>query len=277
MSQIIPGFIIGLREGLEAFLIVTLILEYLNKIGRKELHGAVKKGMVTGLAVSVVFGALLWGIGSLMATGSSSVGKLWEALASFAAVLLITYFLYWMLHHGRNMVSEVHSSVRSNLSSKGMFILASVAVAREGAEIALFAFSADGTLTYLTGNMGGVLVAALLSYLIYRSLIHVDVGIIFRITLLYLILQGAYLFGYAIHEFLSALKALEIISSDALILRKLYDFGGTILDHKTGPLGIALNVTVGWYSRPEIIQMTAQIAYAAILARLWRKQLPART
>ena len=271
MSQILPGFIVGLREGLEAFLIVTLVLEYLNKLGKKQLHGSVKKGLLAGLGVSFVFGFMLWAFSLLLSNGSATVGKLWEALASFIAVLFITYFIYWMIKHGNTIVKDIHESVDSHLSSKGLFLLSTVAVAREGAEIALFAFTAENKGIYLTGNLSGVLVAALLSFLIYKSLVKVNVGLIFRITLLYLILQAAYLFGYAVHEFLSALKTIEILSADAAVFTRLYDFSGSLLDHKKGWLGIALNVLVGWYSKPEIIQAVIQFIYAAVLGTIWGK------
>lgn len=272
MTQILPGFIVGLREGLEAFLIITLILEYLNKLDKKELHSSVKQGMFTGIGVSVVFGIILWFISLRLTDGSDAVGKLWEAAASFIAVLFITYFIYWMIHHGKTLVKDLHDSVDSDLSAKGLFLLSAVAVAREGAEIALFAFTANNKAVYLAGNLSGVLVAALLSFMIYKSLVKVDVGLIFRITLLYLILQAAYLFGYAVHELLSALKAIDVLSADAVIYTKLYDFSGTVLDHKKGWLGIFLNVAVGWYSKPEVIQAVIQICYAGILGTLWSRE-----
>jgi high-affinity iron transporter len=271
MFQILPGFIVGLREGLEAFLIVTLILDYLNKLGKKDLHSSVKKGMFFGLGISVVFGLILWIVSTTLSRGNAAVGKLWESLASFAALLFISYFIYWMIQHGKTLVQDIKSSVESDLSSKGLFLLSSVVVAREGAEIALFAFTAENKVVYLSGNLSGILFAAVLAFLIYKSLVKVDVGLIFRITLLYLILQAAYLFGYAIHELLSALKTIEFLSADAVIFTKLYDFSNTILDHKKGWLGIALNVLVGWYSKPEIIQAAVQITYAGVLGTIWKR------
>jgi high-affinity iron transporter len=158
MSQILPGFIVGLREGLEAFLILTLILEYLNKLGKKDLHSSVKKGMLAGLGISIVLGIILWSVSISLSNGSDAVGKLWESVASFIAVLLITYFIYWMIQHGRTLVQDVKNSVDSDLSSKGLFLLSTVAVAREGAEIALFAFTAENKAVYLSGNLSGVIV-----------------------------------------------------------------------------------------------------------------------
>ncbi len=212
------------------------------------------------------------GISLSLASGSAAVGKLWEAIASFIAVLFITYFIYWMIHHGKHLVQEVRQSVDTDLSSRGLFILAMIAVAREGAEIALFAFTAEDRLTYLSGTLSGVIVAAVLAFLIYRSLIKVDIGLMFRITLFYLILQAGYLFGYAVHELLSALKTMGILSADAAIYTQLFDLSTTVLDHKTGVMGIALNVLVGWYAKPEIIQAVVQLGFVGVFLSLWRKE-----
>ncbi len=228
--------------------------------------------MAGGIVLSLLFGAVLWILSGTLSQGSAAVGKLWEAGASLIAVLFITYFIYWMLRHGSDIAGDVKKSVNLNLSARGLFLLAVVAVAREGAEIALFAFTAEAKGSYLTGTLSGVLIAAVLSYLIYSSLIRVNIRTVFRITLIYLILQGAYLFGYAIHEFLSALKTLELLSSDAAIFARVYNLGGTVLDHKTGVIGIAGNVLIGWYSKPEIIQAAAQMIYLLTFSVLWRKE-----
>ncbi len=267
MAQIFPGLIVGLREGLEAFLIITVMMEYLKKIGRKDLMSSVLNGAYTGIGISFLLGGILWLISGTMQSGSSAVEKLWEAGASFIAVLFISYFIYWMIRTGKNITEDVKSSVNSNLSSKGLFALAAVAVAREGAEIALFAFVADNKAVYLSGNMTGIIIAAILALLIYKSLVKIDIRIIFKVTLIYLILQAAYLFGYSIHELLSALNTMGYLDSDNLLFIKVYNLKDTILDHKTGILGIILNVGIGWYSRPEIIQFVFQVLYLSCF--LW--------
>jgi len=108
--------------------------------------------------------------------------------------------------------------------------------------------------------------------LIYRSLFRVNTSLIFKITLIYLILQAAYLAGYSVHEFLSALKEIGSLSSDNFLFANVYDFKDTFLDHKTGALGIFLNVSAGWYSRPEYIQFILQFLYLAGFFTFWKKR-----
>jgi high-affinity iron transporter len=271
MSELVPGIIVGFREGLEAFLIIAVIQEYLNKLKQKRLQQSVSAGLAVGIVVSVLLGLLLWLFSLVLGKAGSSVGKFWESFASLLAVVFITYFIYWMIQHGKHMVGEVRSTVDSNLSNRGIFFVSMIAVAREGAEIALFAFTSENTLAYLVGNLSGVLLAAVLTYLIYKSLVRVNLSLIFNITIFYLILQAAYLAGYAIHELLSALKELKFLSADALVLTKLFDVSGTILDHKKAWLGITLNVALGWYSKPEILQSAIQVLYIIVFGTIWQR------
>jgi high-affinity iron transporter len=269
--DIIPGFIVGLREGLEAFLIITVILEYLNKTNRKGFKKTVLYGTGTGIAGSVVIGLILRAISSYVIQSGSSVSKLWESLASLAALIFISTFIYWMIVHGHTMVEDVKKSVDRRLSSAGVFILSVMVVLREGAEISLFAFTALDKQAYTFGILIGIVVAGGLAYLVYRSLVRLDLRVIFRITLVYLILQAGYLLGYSVHELLSALKDIGKLAKESPLLIKVYDFKNTIMDHKTGTMGVLLNVLVGWYSRPEILQFVLQVGYVAAGFSIWKK------
>ena len=118
--------------------------------------------------------------------------------------------------------------------------------------------------------------AAILSFLIYLSLIRLNLSALFTITLAYLVLQAGYLLGYSVHEFLSAMKGLGRIASDSGVFLKAYNLQGTILDHKTGAIGVPLNVLVGWYSRPEWIQAILQVGYVGGMLLLWKSILGRR-
>ena len=268
---VIPGLIVGFREGLEAFLIIGIMLQYLNKIEKPELKKYVSRGLMTGIAGSLVFGLILWGITRLVGQAGGAVAKLWESGASFLALIFISTFIYWMMKHGKTIVDDIQSDVRNKLSSTGLFALATIMVMREGAEITLFAFTAVDKQIYTMGIFAGVIIAAVLAYLVNRSLVKVKLSLIFNITLVYLILQAAYMLGYSIHEFLSALKSLGRLGGDSIFLIRLFNLSGTILDHKTGALGIPLNILVGWYSKPEIVQFIVQHAYIAGSFVIWKK------
>ena len=268
-ASLIQGAIIGFREGLEAFLIIAIMLEYLNKTKQPLFKRNVKQGLVIGLFVSVLFGVALFFVASALGQSSDILAKAWESLVSLLAMLLITTFIVWMIKHGRHMINDIEQSTQSHLSSKGLIVLAAVMVAREGAEVVLFMVASTDKVSYVLGIAVGLVVSAALAFLVYKSLIKVNLSVIFNITLAYLILQAGFLLGYAVHEGLSFFKSTGVMLESNPLFIKLYDLKATLLDHKTGAVGIPLYVLFGWYSRPEWIQFVLQYLYTFSLFAVW--------
>jgi len=271
--EFLPGIIMGFREGLEAFLIIAVILEFLNKSERYSDKKYVFQGLGYGLAASLGFGLLMFGVSSLIGNGNTNVAKLWEFGASFFALVLITTFIVFMLKNKSNIVSDIKDKISVSLSKKAIILLTLVMVAREGAEIVLFVFASVEQLSYLTGAVSGVLLSSVLVFLIYKSLVKVNLKLIFNITLVYLILQAGFMLGYSFHELFSYFKAESIIDSSHWIYTKAYDLSSTFLDHKEKPIGILLYATVGWYSKPEIFQFVIQYAYSLTLVGFFIKSI----
>lgn len=270
-SDIFPGTILGLREGLEAFLIIGIMMKYLEKSGRGELKSAVKIGMFAGVGGSILMGLLLWGATMLLAGSGDNVGKLWESIASIVGLVLLSTFIFWMMKHGKTVVADVQDQVDAKVSRTGVMGLAIVVVLREGVEISLFAFSSVDERAYVIGILIGVIISAALAYLIFLSLVKINISALFTITLAYLVLQAGYLLGYSVHEFLSAMKGLGRIASDSPLLIKAFTFQDTVLDHKSGALGVFFNIVLGWYSRPEWIQLILHYGYVILMFLIWRK------
>lgn len=270
--ETLAGLVLGLREGLEAFLMIGIILDYLKKSGEHRYVRPVQAGLAAGVFGSLVLGVGLWGVTILLGSQGEATGKLWEASASLVGLALLSTFLYWMMKHGRSVYHEVHAEIRSHFSRGGLFFIAMVMVLREGAEIALFAFSSTDKGPYVVGIVIGVAVAAVLAWLIAKALVKVNLKLLFTVTLGYLVLQAAYLLGYGIHELLSALKTLGTLPGDHWLFIKAYDAKG-IWEHKTGLVGMPLNVLVGWYSRPEWIQLVLQLSYLGVMGALWSRFL----
>lgn len=262
----IPGVIMGFREGLEAFLMITIVLQYLARINRTELRKAVYQGAFAGLGLSVVLGGVLYLISNAIQK-TDEIAKIWESGASLIALAFVTTFIYWMIKHGRNMVQEVQGQVKENLSTLGLFTLSFIMVAREGTEIAIFTFAGQYHILAITL---GIVIALVISVLIYRATIKVDLRLLFNITLGYLIIQAGFLLGYAVHEGLSALKALGILDANSFLFIKVFDLSKSVLDHKEGILGVPLYVLFGWYSRPEWIQFLLQYTYTVGMFGLWK-------
>lgn len=269
--EFLPGFIMGIREGLEAFLIVAIMLEYLNKTNRHSDKKFVFKGLGYGIVASIVFGVILFGISSVIGNGNTNIAKLWEFGASFVALILITTFVIFMLKNKNNIVNDIKIKMSASLSKKAIILLASVMVAREGAEIVLFTIASVEKVSYSFGALSGVVLSAVIVYLIYKSLIKVNLKVIFNITLIYLILQAGFMLGYSFHELFSYFKAESIIDSSHWIYTKAFDVSDTFLNHKAQPIGIILYATVGWYSKPEVFQFLIQYVYSISLLFLFIK------
>lgn len=268
METFIQGLIMSFREGLEAFLIIVILLKFLDKTNNKILKKNVWHGLSTGIGVSLVFGAILMGISSFIG-GMEATAKLWESVASFIVVILIVTFIIWMIKHGSKIKSHIEGKATLNLSKKGIFLIALFMVAREGAEIVLFQFAGKYSLLSI---LLGIAIATGLVTLIYHSLVKIKIQTIFNITLAYLILQAGFLMGYSIHEGLSAFKELEVIAKDHLIFNKVFDLSTTMLNHKEGTIGIFLYVGIGWNSKPEWIQFILQYGLTCFLFWYWYKK-----
>lgn len=263
METFLQGFVISFREGLEAFLIIAILLKFLEKADQSPLKKYVWNGAFTGIGLSVVFGIMLYGL-SVYLGGIGATAKLWESGASFIAGILIITFIIWMIQHGRKIKEMIEKKAALDLSVKGIFFLALIMVAREGAEVAIFAFAGKYTLISI---ITGVIASLAIVIPIYYSLVKVNLNTIFTITLAYLILQAGFLFGYSLHELLSAMKDLGYISADNWIYTQLFNLSHTVFYHKEGVIGLPMYVLMGWYSKPEVVQFILQ--YSVTLSLFW--------
>ena len=265
MANFYQGLIMGFREGLEAFLIIAIMIRYLIQSNKHEYKKHVWTGASLGVLLSIIIGFILFLISKALGN-LDSIAKLWESFASLLALLLVTTFIIWMIKNGSNIVKEIEDKIEINLSKVGIITLAFVLVAREGAEIAIFTFAGNYSLLSI---FTGITISLILVILIFYSLVKVNLRTIFNITLAYLILQAGFLFGYSIHEGLSALKDLGYLASSNPIFTKVFDLSTTIFDHKSGLLGIPLYVGLGWYSKPEIVQFAVQYTYTGFVFLFW--------
>ena len=265
MPTFLPGVIMGFREGLEAFLIVTIILRYLSKSKQTAYKKHVWQGVIAGIALSLILG---FGLNRLSDTivKINQLTKLWESIASLAALLLVTTFIYWMIKHGKHITVYIEDQVSVNLSKWGVFLISLMMVSREGAEIAIFTFA--GRYTFGSVILG-ILGSLILAILIFYSLVKVNLKTIFNITLIYLILQAGFLLGYSIHEGLSAMKDIGYILKDNIILIKAFDLSETVFYHKEGIIGLPLYVLFGWHSEPEWMQFLTQYIYTIGIFVFW--------
>jgi high-affinity iron transporter len=196
-----------LREGLEAALVVGIILAYLRKVGAADRVAAVWAGVAAAVAVSVLLGGVLfWTVGEL----DGKAEMLYEGTAMLTAVVVLTWMVFWMRRQARTVGNALRDRVAEALSSGSGIALAAVAfiaVAREGFESALFMFTATQESTPAQAFIGGAIgtaVAVGVGALVYRGTAHLDLRKFFTVTSAILFVFAAYLLHGAIEEFAEA-------------------------------------------------------------------------
>jgi high-affinity iron transporter len=194
-------FVIALREGLEASLIIGILMAYLVKSGRRHQQRPLWIGVSLAIALSLAFGALL---SFTSAKLTDEQEELFAGATGIVAVALVTWMIYWMRSASKGIRRELEEKASKALSATGIAIAAFVAVIREGLETSLFLYTTfrSGTEAF-TGTVGlilGLAVATGLGYGIYRGAIRFNLGKFFAVSGIALILVAANVLDYSLHE-----------------------------------------------------------------------------
>ena len=266
-------FIIALREGLEASLIVGILVAYILKSDRKNLLLPLWSGVAGAIAGSI-------GLGFILSRTSAELGdraeKLFVGTTSFLAVALVTWMVFWMKRTARSLKANLHGKVDSALRT-GPLALAGAAffaVIREGLETALFVYSNFKTVAHTRSSTLGLLlgfaVSFSLGYLIFKSAIKLDLGKFFRFTGVALVVVAAGVLSYGVHEFQElgwlpgaesyAWDVSKLIPSDSILgaaLGGIVGFDNTTSWLQLGIWAIYLTTVIGAYlSKPRTPALT---------------------
>jgi high-affinity iron transporter len=216
-------FVITLREGFEATLIVGLILAYLAKTGQREQATAVWWGVAAAALTSFAIGATLFlSVGELEGTSE----KVYEGATMIFAAALVTWMAFWMRRQAATIGTHLREQVSESLRTGGAIGLATVAfiaVAREGLETALFLFAStenSGPVIAVAGGVLGLVAAVGLGVAFYRGALKLDLSKFFTATSVLVIAFAAYLIYGGIHEFSEATgsEALEVAAPVAALI-----------------------------------------------------------
>jgi high-affinity iron transporter len=257
------NFLIGLREGLEAALVVSILIAYLVKKGNRAALPPVWMGIGAAVAVSVAFALLLQVL--VAEENHFRIQELTGGVLSIVAVGLVTWMVFWMRRAARGMRAELEGRLDSaiDMGAGALFVVAFLSVGREGLETALFLWtnishSTGSSAQPVGGALSGLAVAVVLGYLIYRGGLKLNLKAFFTWTGAGLIIVAAGVLGYGFHDLQEA-GLLPGINSLALEPGTFFAHFGTVGDWLQTIFQGVLNVT------PKItwLQLATWAAYAA--------------
>jgi high-affinity iron transporter len=269
LGALSSGLLTGLREGVEAALIVAIICAYLARTGNQQHFPRVFVGAGAAIAVSVAAGILLFvTVGELPAPWE----QLFEAATLLAAAAVVTWMLFWMRRQARHVKGDLQAAVDRALdqgSVTALVVLAFVAVIREGLETSLFlvgqANSAEqGAPSVVIGALVGLAVAALLGVGFYHGSRRINLATFFRWTGVALIFIAAGLLSTAVHE----LVEIGVIPFGG---QTLFDLSA-VLPHEGEAgnlLGQFLRALFGYSATPEATTFVAWLAYVVVVLALF--------
>ncbi len=201
----LANYLIGLREGLEATLVVSILIAFLVKSDRRGLLPHVWAGVGAAVALSVGFGAVLFYVAQDLLGFQQR--ELFEAITSIAAVAFVTWMIFWMRRFARRIAGDLRGKLEQaiGVGAFAVVAMAFLAVVREGLETTLIFYSAaQGAATFsaqpLLGLLAGLATAVGLGWLMYAGAVRVNLTTFFRWTGALLVLVAAGILKYGVHD-----------------------------------------------------------------------------
>jgi high-affinity iron transporter len=261
------NYLIGLREGLEASLVVCILIAYLVRTDNRGKLPPVWIGVGAAVAVSLAFGAgLQFGTKELTFTAQEAIG----GSLSILAVGLVTWMVFWMRRTARHLKKELEGKLDAALAvgPLALVVTAFLAVGREGLETSLFVWrsvdAADDGVRPLAGALLGIATSVVMGWLFYRGALRIDLAKFFTWTGGLLIVVAAGVLAYGVHdlqeaEFLGGLQNKAFDVSSAVPVDSWY--------------GVLLKGTVNFQPDPTVLQTWVWVLYVApVLFLFLRKQ-----
>ena len=287
----LPTLFITLREGVEAALVVGIVLAILNKANRRQLNSWVYFGVLGGLVGSIMMGVALGaGLQQLqvvLPNVDTIVKPLLNVLFCFIAIIMLSWMLLWMTRQSRTLKAEIEGSIQSALEDDqtagwSIFSLVCIAVLREGFETVLFIFTnVNASTAAIVGAFLGLGGAVLMGLALFRWGIRINLKRFFQIMgmLLLLIVGGLVISAFKnLDAALAAISRLNMSSADlcfarsSCILGPLVWDGSRLLPDRQFP-GIILKTLLGYRDHLYLVQLLAYLGFLATVGSTYFRSL----
>jgi high-affinity iron transporter len=266
-----PSFLLSLREGIEAALIIGIIIGALNKLHQEELKPVVWRGVALAVVLSFTFGLGLNYLG-MEFTGQSE--EVFEGIAMLLAASILTWMILWMQRRGSAIQRDLEAKTAHATINRGataLLILAFLAVFREGIELSLFLMAArmaSDPISVLVGAALGLGGAILLGWMIFATTRRLNLRQFFQTTNVLLLFFAAGLVALGVHELNEAGWVPSVIEN-------LWDINHIINDKSE--VGLILKALFGYNGNPSLTEVVAYLSYfiifGTILIRNQRNQV----
>jgi high-affinity iron transporter len=269
-----PSFLLSLREGIEAALIIGIIIGALNKLHREELKPVVWRGVAIAVVLSILFGL---GLNLLGMEFTGQFEEVFEGLAMLLAAGILTWMILWMQSRGGEIQRDLEAKTAHATLNRGgpaLFVLAFLAVFREGIELALFLMAArmaSDPISVLVGAVLGLGGAIVLGWVLFATTRRLNLRNFFQITNVLLLFFAAGLVAHGVHE-------LNEAGWIPPIIEHVWDINHIISDKSE--VGGILKALFGYNGDPSLSEVLAYLGYSVVLGtillRNQRKQVKAK-
>lgn len=296
-SSALPTFVITLREGVEATLVVGIVLAYLRKARKTELNPWVAGGVVGGLIVSalvgILFGWLIQSLGGANQKYGVVIEPLLEGVFSVAAIAMLSWMLVWMTQQARLLRGQVEDAVNNRIQGTatagwGIFGLVFFAVLREGFETVLFiAAKFQQGVVPAVGAVSGIAVAIAIGFLLFRFGVKINIRAFFMVMGVFLLLIVAGLVVSALTHFDTAVKTLAQLDRQSAFLCFYYEHFTKTPSCILGPMvwntskvlpaqefpGVILQTLFGYEDKLYRVQAVAYVLFLLTVGGIYLKSV----
>ena len=262
---------IFLREGIEASMIVAILLAYLDRIGMRRHFADVLLGVGAALVLAGAAGVTAYL--TIHTYAGTTAQTVFETCTYLLAAVVLTYMTFWMRNHARTIATDLEARTRAAISTgerRGLFLIAFQAVGREGLETVVFtraivfSTSAHGA---VAGGAAGLVVALGIAFAVYRLGKHLNVAVFFKVV-------GALLMVFAAGLLVDAVDDMQSLGWVPVLRHPLWNTSGVLNEGST--LGDIVHSFFGYVAQPDSLEVVVWLAYVLVAVTaflgLWHRR-----